>query len=231
MPARQIRSATSLTGPGREILSESPSSSASFMSFFRSTPSPYIVSRYSGKRSAVFAKARMIISWFLLASTRPTATISFSRGPSKGCLTKSGFSGFFRTTAFFRTLSGKNAFARSDWRITPAAFLNKVFERMRSGLEAYSSFGSPRTDTATGIPKKAEVRRAMILFFPMKERITSGRSFFQMPRSFFRRAKKLPIRLLFVSSCVISLNIRRTPSGSGYSTSPWYWVTMVTRHP
>ena len=87
---------------------------------------------------------------------------------------------FGSTSHFFRRASGKKFFDRPVCSAIPAAKRKARKAARLSGPSGYSYLASPCTCTAAGIPRPSEVITAITLFFPMKERITSGLSCFQI---------------------------------------------------
>ena len=102
--------------------------------------------------------------------------------------------GLGRITERFRIFLGKNAFASSVCRMTPAA----EPKRRKAGILvfalSYSRAGTARTETTTGIPSPRAVKRAMLLQVFKKERMTSGLSASQMSRRVLQRVLKLAAR-------------------------------------
>ena len=159
------------------------------------------------------------MAWFLLSSSLPTATISFSLSPSNRSLINWGFKELGRITPFLRTAFGKKSMASFVWNTIPSANRNSTFASRRISFVGYSIFGSATTETTVLQCSPMLVHCAIKLFFPLQENTISGFIFLKIFRSLKNLAKKLPILPFFSSSGVISDKIRVMPGFKQYSSS------------
>ena len=119
--------------------------------------------------------------------------------------------------------------ACSVWNTQPSARGSSSFPTRRPSLPAYSRSGSFRTETITFTGRKAEASTARKLGSAMKDMTARGRcSLMSLLRAFMR------LRFLLsrdCSSCSCSMEMRSTPSGTGYSQLSTKLVTSTERQP